>query len=47
MERSIQNNRYCFLELAKKNGSLSEQELEVLNAWYDMLESRMNLNLDP
>lgn len=33
VERSIQNNKFCFLELAKKNGSLSSQELEVLNAW--------------
>ena len=33
VERSIQNNRYCFLELARKNGSLVGHELDVLNAW--------------
>ena len=35
IERSIQNNRYCFLENAKKEGSLCGAELEVLNSWYD------------
>ncbi len=33
IERSIQNNRFCFLELAERLGSLSQQELAVLKAW--------------
>lgn len=33
VERSLQNNRYCFLELAKKLGSLCDEEMSVLAAW--------------
>ena len=29
IERSIQNNRFCFLEIARREGSLSGAELEV------------------
>ena len=29
IERSIQNNRFCFLENARREGSLSGSELEV------------------
>ena len=31
IERSIQNNRFCFLENARREGSLSGSELEVFN----------------
>ena len=34
IERSIQNNRYCFLQLAQGLGSLTDEEMAVLNAWY-------------
>ena len=30
LERSIQNNRFCFLELAKREKTLNPAELEVL-----------------
>ena len=46
IERSIQNNRYCFLENAKKEGSLSGAELEVLVSWYDWLNSNIGVPLD-
>ena len=46
IERSIQNNRYCFLENAKKEGSLSGAELETLFSWYDWLNSHIGLPLD-
>ena len=46
IERSIQNNRYCFLENAKKEGSLSGAELDVLISWYDWLNSNIGLPLD-
>lgn len=46
LERSIQNNRCCFLELARKLKSLCEEELAVLNEWHDWLESTMDLKLD-
>ena len=46
IERSIQNNRYCFLENAKKEGSLCGAELEVLVSWYDWLNSNIGVPLD-
>ena len=46
IERSIQNNRYCFLENAKKEGSLCGAELEVLIAWYDWLNNNVGIPLD-
>ena len=35
IERSIQNNRFCFLENARREGSLSGAELEVLNILHE------------
>lgn len=46
IERSIQNNRFCFLENAKKDGSLSGAELEVLFSWYNWVDSNLGLPLD-
>jgi len=46
LERSIQNNRFCFLELAKREKSLSSPELNVLYSWYDFLDDKMGLDLD-
>jgi len=46
IERSIQNNRFCFLENARKEGSLSGAELEVLVSWYDWMNSNIGLPLD-
>ena len=46
IERSIQNNRYCFLENAKKEGSLSGAELETLFSWYEWLNTHIGLPLD-
>jgi deoxyadenosine/deoxycytidine kinase len=46
LERSIQNNRFCFLELAKREGTLSDPELSVLYSWYDWLGDSMGLDLD-
>ena len=46
VERSIQNNRFCFLELARKSGTVSEAEHVVLTQWYDFLHQNMSLDLD-
>ena len=46
LERSIQNNRYCFLELAEREGSLGPSELAVLKSWYEWLDTSMGLELD-
>ena len=46
LERSIQNNRFCFLELAKREKTLNPAELEVLYSWYDWLDENLGLDLD-
>ena len=46
IERSIQNNRYCFLENARKEGSLCGAELEVLTSWYEWLNNNVGIPLD-
>jgi len=46
IERSIQNNRFCFLENARKEGSLCGAELEVLCSWYDWLNTNIGMPLD-
>ncbi len=46
VERSIQNNRFCFLELARRAGTMTEAELAVLAGWYDFLDRTMRLDLD-
>ena len=46
LERSIQSNRYCFLELARREKTLSEPEIAVLCSWYDWLDETMGLDLD-
>lgn len=46
IERSIQNNRFCFLENARREGSLSGSELEVLIEWYKWLDTNLGIPLD-
>merc|ERR1719273_1240883 len=46
IERSIQNNRFCFLENARKEGSLCGAELEVLIEWYKWLDTHLGIPLD-
>jgi len=46
MERSIQNNRYCFSELARREGTLHEAEFSVIAEWYKWLEENTDLPLD-
>lgn len=46
IERSIQNNRFCFLENARKEGSLCGAELEVLFSWYNWLDTNLGIPLD-
>ena len=33
LERSIQSNKYCFIELAKNNKDLCSEEATVLEKW--------------
>jgi len=46
IERSIQNNRFCFLENARKEKSLTGSELEVLFEWYTWLDNNLGIPLD-
>lgn len=46
LERSIQSNKYCFLELAKDKKDLCNEESAVLEQWYDWLDEHISLELD-
>jgi len=46
MERSLQNNRYCFLELARRKDKMHPAEFTVLAEWYNWLEKNLDLSLD-
>lgn len=45
-ERSLQNNRYCFVEMAHNRGLLADQEYTALCEWYDWIESNIDIQLD-
>jgi len=46
IERSVQNNRYCFLELTKQEGALTDAEFSVLDSWWHWLDANLGLDLD-
>lgn len=46
IERSLQNNRYCFLENHRKEETLQPAELSVLYNWFSFLENNMDISLD-
>jgi len=46
IERSVQNNRFCFLELNKRKGQLTNPEFSVLDSWWQWLDTHMGLDLD-
>jgi len=39
-ERSLQNNRYCFVEMAHDKGLLSSPEYGVMCQWYEYIEKK-------
>ncbi|XP_045476470.1 deoxynucleoside kinase-like isoform X2 [Harmonia axyridis] len=45
-ERSIQNNRFCFLEHAYRKGSLNSADYAVLDQWYRWIRENVDINLD-
>lgn len=45
-ERSLQNNRFCFVEMAHNNGLLAEPDYIALCEWYDWIQSHMDISLD-
>jgi len=46
IERSLQNNRFCFLENHRKEETLVSAELNVLYSWFTFLQTNMDINLD-
>nr|CAD7588264.1 unnamed protein product [Timema genevievae] len=45
-ERSLQNNRFCFVEMARKKKQLSEPEYTVLCEWYNWISNNIDIQLD-
>lgn len=45
-ERSLQNNRYCFVEMAHDKGLLSSPEYGVMCQWYEYIEKNVDIGLD-
>ncbi|KAK8395520.1 hypothetical protein O3P69_005555 [Scylla paramamosain] len=46
IERSLQNNRYCFLEIGQDCGHLHRAEYSVLCKYYELLESKLDIGVD-
>ncbi|KAL7639198.1 UNVERIFIED_CONTAM: hypothetical protein RMT77_010732 [Armadillidium vulgare] len=46
IERSFQNNRFCFVECALEAGNLSKEEYSVLTSYYDFFENNCNIGID-
>jgi len=45
-ERSIQNNRFCFMEQARENGYLHPADYAVLDQWYRWIRANVDISLD-
>ncbi|XP_054269663.1 deoxynucleoside kinase-like isoform X1 [Macrosteles quadrilineatus] len=45
-ERSLQNNRYCFVEMAHKAGLLADPDYVAMCEWYDWIENNLDIGLD-
>ncbi|CAB3386186.1 Hypothetical predicted protein [Cloeon dipterum] len=45
-ERSVQNNRYCFGEMAYKGGLLSDVEYTIFDKWYSWVSDNTDIGLD-
>lgn len=46
IERSLQNNRYCFLEIGRECGHLQDAEYSVLCKYYELVESQLDIGID-
>lgn len=44
--RSIQNNRFCFMEQAFENGYLHAADYAVLDQWYRWTRANVDISLD-
>ncbi|XP_043213509.1 deoxynucleoside kinase-like isoform X1 [Amphibalanus amphitrite] len=46
IERSLPNNRYCFVENALDSGAISAAEHTVLAEYYSLMERRLDIGVD-
>ncbi|XP_018572038.1 deoxynucleoside kinase-like isoform X2 [Anoplophora glabripennis] len=45
-ERSVQNNRFCFLEQAYQSGYLHGADYAVMDQWYRWMRANVDISLD-
>lgn len=45
-ERSVQNNRFCFVEQAHQAGYLHSADYAILDQWYRWIRSNVDISLD-
>lgn len=45
-ERSLQNNRYCFMEMAHQNGVMHAADFAVLDQWFRWIRANVDIGLD-
>lgn len=45
-ERSLQNNRFCFVEQAKLSGYLKPADYEVIHQWYEWINENIDIDID-
>lgn len=45
-ERSVQNNRFCFVEQAHQAGYLHSADYAILDQWYRWIRSNVDIGLD-
>ncbi|KAF7265807.1 deoxynucleoside kinase-like isoform X2 [Rhynchophorus ferrugineus] len=45
-ERSIQNNRFCFMEQASRDGYLHPADYSVLDQWFKWIQANVDISLD-
>lgn len=45
-ERSVQNNRFCFVEQAHQAGYLHSADYAILDQWYRWIRANVDIGLD-
>lgn len=45
-ERSVQSNRFCFLEQAFRNGFLHKADYAISDQWYRWIRANVDIKLD-
>lgn len=45
-ERSLQNNRYCFVEQARSAGYLKSPDFDVLDEWFQWMNANIDIDIN-